>query len=141
MRPNMSSRGGSTSEDPSSPDAMATIADDDEASEEDRLAALEHLGSPPYFRALLLLAQMSSKDNFFFPQYTDACATHARLNRNFVMGFIAQKTKSVLLWRKSRVASCPIDRIVHRLIRVEDDIQDIEVEVEHHGFKGIGKIA
>jgi uridine monophosphate synthetase len=95
MRPNMSSsRGGSTSEDPSSPDnnGMATIADDDEASEEDRLAALEHLGSPPYFRALLLLAQMSSKDNFFFPQYTDACATHARLNRNFVMGFIAQKT-------------------------------------------------
>jgi uridine monophosphate synthetase len=94
MRPNMSSsRGGSTSEDPSSPEnGMATIADDDEASEEDRLAALEHLGSPPYFRALLLLAQMSSKDNFFFPQYTDACATHARLNRNFVMGFIAQKT-------------------------------------------------
>lgn len=97
MRPNMSSsRTGSNSEDPAStsPDGnptMATIADDDEASEEDRLAALEHLGSPPYFRALLLLAQMSSKDNFFFPQYTDACATHARLNRDFVMGFIAQK--------------------------------------------------
>jgi len=97
LRPSMSR--GSTSEDPTSPpnsnsnneNGMATIADDDEASEEDRLAALEHLGSPPFFRALLLLAQMSSADNFFFPQYTDACATHARLNRDFVMGFIAQK--------------------------------------------------
>lgn len=65
---------------------MSTSADD----EEDRKAALEHLGPPPFFRALLLLAQMSSKDNFFFPQYTEACAHHARLNRDFVMGYIAQ---------------------------------------------------
>lgn len=81
---------GSISEDPSSPDAMGSGIDDD-STEEERKAALEHLGAPPYFRALLLLAQMSSKDNFFFPQYTEACATHARLNRDFVMGYIAQK--------------------------------------------------
>jgi uridine monophosphate synthetase len=81
---------GSTHDDPSG-DEMATSADD-ESAEEDRKANLEHLGPPPYYRALLLLAQMSSKDNFFFPQYTDACAHHARLNRDFVMGFIAQKS-------------------------------------------------
>lgn len=89
LRPSMSR--GSTSEDPSSSDAMG-LGVDDESSAEDRKAALEHLGPVPYYRALLLLAQMSSKDNFFFPQYTEACATHARLNRDFVMGFIAQKS-------------------------------------------------
>lgn len=73
-----------------SPDAMAGSAEEEENSEEDRKAALEHLGPPPFYRALLLLAQMSSKDNFFYPQYTAACQEHARLNRDFVMGFIAQ---------------------------------------------------
>lgn len=71
-------------------DDMATSADD-ESTEENRRADLEHLGAPPYYRALLLLAQMSSADNFFFPQYTDACIHHARQNRDFVMGFIAQQ--------------------------------------------------
>jgi uridine monophosphate synthetase len=90
LRPSMSR--GSTHEDPSS-DEMAPSADDEsESAAADRKANLDHLGPPPYYRALLLLAQMSSKDNFFFPQYTDACAHHARLNRDFVMGFIAQKS-------------------------------------------------
>lgn len=78
-----------STEDLSSPDAMSGSADD-EASEESRKAALEHLGPPPFFRALLLLAQMSSEGNFFSPEYTAACAKHARLNRDFVMGYIAQ---------------------------------------------------
>ncbi|KAM0713727.1 hypothetical protein Q7P37_010689 [Cladosporium fusiforme] len=81
---------GSTEGGPSSPDAMAGGADDEDANEEHRKAALEQLGPPPFYRALLLLAQMSSKDNFFYPQYTAACAEHARKNRDFVMGFIAQ---------------------------------------------------
>lgn len=60
--------------------------------EEDLKAQLEVLGPPPFYRSLLLLAQMSSADNFFSPEYTSACAKHARLNRDFVMGFIAQQT-------------------------------------------------
>jgi len=86
LRPSMSR--GSTVEESSDP--MANSADD-ESAEENRKADLEHLGAPPYYRALLLLAQMSSADNFFFPQYTDACVHHARQNRDFVMGFIAQQ--------------------------------------------------
>ena len=53
---------------------------------------MEELGPPPYYRSLLLLAEMSSKDNFLTPQYTEACVKHARSNRNFVMGFIAQRS-------------------------------------------------
>ena len=86
LRPSMSR--GSTAEETS--DDMANSADD-ESTEENRKADLEHLGAPPYYRALLLLAQMSSADNFFVPEYTDACLKHARLNRDFVMGFIAQQ--------------------------------------------------
>lgn len=63
---------------------------EDEDEEEQRRAALEDLGPPPFYRSLLLLAQMSSADNLFTPDYTDACLTHARANRGFVMGFIAQ---------------------------------------------------
>jgi uridine monophosphate synthetase len=62
--------------------------DDDEG---DHPEALDHLGSPPYFRSLLLLAQMSSANNFFSAEYTAACLHHARENKDFVMGFIAQQ--------------------------------------------------
>lgn len=68
-------------------------ADEDEEEEaEDPEAALEALGPPPFYRSLLLLAEMSSKDHFFTPQYVEACLKHARSNRDFVMGFIAQRS-------------------------------------------------
>lgn len=60
--------------------------------DEDDAEALEHLGPPPYYRSLLLLAQMSSANNFFSAEYTAACVHHARENKDFVMGFIAQQS-------------------------------------------------
>ena len=71
----------------------STDEEDDEGEEtEDPQAALEELGPPPFYRSLLLLAEMSSKDNFFTPQYTEACVKHARQNKDFVMGFVAQRS-------------------------------------------------
>ncbi|KAH9898676.1 Orotidine 5'-phosphate decarboxylase [Xylariomycetidae sp. FL2044] len=47
---------------------------------------------PPYERALLILAQMSSQGNFMDEKYTRACQEAARENKDFVMGFISQGT-------------------------------------------------
>jgi uridine monophosphate synthetase len=80
LRPSMSR--GSTEED---------VEEEDE-DEEDLEAELEALGPAPFYRSLLLLAEMSSKDNFFTKQYTEACVEHARSNKDFVMGFIAQRS-------------------------------------------------
>lgn len=44
--------------------------------------------------ALLLLAQMSSKDNLFTPDYIRQTITMAEQNKDFVIGFIAQKRLS-----------------------------------------------
>lgn len=71
----------------------STEADLEEEEElEDPQTALEGLGPPPFYRSLLLLAEMSSKDNFFTPQYVESCVKQARLNKDFVMGFIAQRS-------------------------------------------------
>ena len=66
--------------------------DDDDGEEEDVQAAWEELGPAPFYRSLLLLAEMSSRNNRFTADYTNACVTDARANKNFVMGFIAQRS-------------------------------------------------
>ncbi|KAI0019814.1 Orotidine 5'-phosphate decarboxylase [Xylariomycetidae sp. FL0641] len=47
---------------------------------------------PPYERALLILAQMSTEGNFMNAEYTRACQEAAREHKDFVMGFISQGT-------------------------------------------------
>ncbi|KAF2860223.1 Orotidine 5'-phosphate decarboxylase [Piedraia hortae CBS 480.64] len=63
---------------------------EEEFHNDDRAEQLAELGAPPCFRSLLLLAQMSSADNMFSPEYTQKCVEQARRNRDFVIGFIAQ---------------------------------------------------
>lgn len=74
------------------PSRSGSPKNDETSGKEDLEAQLEELGPPPFYRALLLLGQMSSKDNFLTPEYTAACVKHARANRGFVMGFIAQES-------------------------------------------------
>lgn len=70
----------------------STQSDHEEEDEKDQATQLAELGPPPYFRSLLLLAQMSSAGNLLTPEYTQQCVHHARQNKGFVMGFIAQQS-------------------------------------------------
>lgn len=58
----------------------------------DKEMALQELGPPPHARGLLLLAQMSSEGHMLNEAYTSACVEAARKHRDFVLGFVAQRS-------------------------------------------------
>ncbi|KAF1976158.1 orotidine-5'-phosphate decarboxylase [Bimuria novae-zelandiae CBS 107.79] len=64
----------------------------DEAFSLDKITLLARLGEPPFLRSLLLLAEMSSEGHLMTPEYSQKCVEIARQNRDFVMGFIAQRS-------------------------------------------------
>ncbi|PVH96680.1 orotidine-5'-phosphate decarboxylase [Periconia macrospinosa] len=55
-------------------------------------AILARLGQVPFLRQLLLLAEMSSEGHLMTPEYQRQTVEIARANRQFVMGFIAQRS-------------------------------------------------
>ena len=59
---------------------------------EDKELALQELGPPPHARGLLLLAQMSCEGHLMTEDYTSTCMNVARKDREFVVGFIAQRS-------------------------------------------------
>ena len=58
----------------------------------DTAAELLRLGEVPFLRSLLLLAEMSSAGHLMTPEYQKETVQIARKNREFVMGFIAQRS-------------------------------------------------
>ncbi|KAH3954470.1 orotidine 5'-phosphate decarboxylase [Parastagonospora nodorum] len=58
----------------------------------DTAAELLRLGEVPFLRSLLLLAEMSSAGHLMTSEYQKETVEIARKNREFVMGFIAQRS-------------------------------------------------
>jgi uridine monophosphate synthetase len=58
----------------------------------DGAAELLRLGEVPFLRSILLLAEMSSAGHLMTPEYQKQTVNIARNHRDFVMGFIAQRS-------------------------------------------------
>lgn len=58
----------------------------------DTATELLRLGEVPFLRSLLLLAEMSSEGHLMTPEYQKQTLDIARSHRDFVMGFIAQRS-------------------------------------------------
>jgi uridine monophosphate synthetase len=58
----------------------------------DTATELLRLGEAPFLRSLLLLAEMSSEGHLMTPEYQKETVEIARNHREFVMGFIAQRS-------------------------------------------------
>ncbi|KAF2683689.1 orotidine-5'-phosphate decarboxylase [Lentithecium fluviatile CBS 122367] len=69
----------------------------EEAFSVDKATMLARLGEAPFVRSLLLLAEMSSEGHLMTSEYTQKTVEVARNNREFVMGFIAQRTLNTTL--------------------------------------------
>jgi uridine monophosphate synthetase len=82
----------STRSEPMSPQPTTSIFPTGFPKPETAEEAFSRLGPIPYLRSALVLAQMSSKDNFFTSEYTQNCVKVSRKHRDFVMGFISQQS-------------------------------------------------
>ncbi len=66
--------------------------DDDDEGDEAQQSGGVQLAEAPLARGLLLLAEMSSEGNLLTDSYTTRCVAAAREHRDFVLGFIAQRS-------------------------------------------------
>ncbi|KAJ4373140.1 orotidine 5'-phosphate decarboxylase [Neocucurbitaria cava] len=67
-------------------------AHDEDTFNLDTATELLRLGEVPFLRSLLLLAEMSSEGHLMTPEYQKKTVEIARSHREFVMGFIAQRS-------------------------------------------------